>query len=55
MTQLKCNNCGWRGTDKELVEVPEDGRYGDGYGFKGCPVCKTDWALMDIEGVVIDI
>ena len=35
MTQLKCNNCGWQGTETKLIEVPEDGKYGDGYGFKG--------------------
>lgn len=55
MTYLKCNNCEWKGTDAELIECQEEGRYGDGYGFKVCPVCKTDWKLMDIEGAVFDI
>jgi hypothetical protein len=47
----KCNNCGWTGSEDDLVICYEDGKYGDGYGCKGCPQCKTDAYLIDVEVV----
>jgi len=44
---VKCNNCGWKGIEQNLEIFFEDGEYGDGYGGKGCPKCKTDEYLMD--------
>lgn len=32
-----------------LFNFTEDGKYGDGFGGKGCPNCKTDAYLADIE------
>jgi len=49
MTQVRCNNCGWTGDEDDLVIFEEDGKYGDGYGGKGCPNCKTDAYLADVE------
>jgi hypothetical protein len=49
MNQVKCNNCGWTGDEDDLVIFEEDGKYGDGYGGKGCPNCKTDAYLADVE------
>lgn len=41
---VKCNQCDWRGHEEALVICQDD----DGIG-KGCPDCKTDAALMDID------
>lgn len=47
--RVKCNQCDWQGYDSELTPFKEDGKFGDGYGGYGCPNCKTDEYLMDIE------
>ncbi len=49
MTQVKCTNCEWQGSEEELIICKEDGKFGDGYGFWGCPNCKTDAYLADVE------
>lgn len=42
---VKCNNCGWSGTDEELKMIDDNGEF-----IKGCPKCDMkDHALMDIE------
>ena len=51
-SEIRCNKCMWTGKEDELVRCKEEGKYGDGYGFKGCPNCKTDWALMDTKNAV---
>lgn len=49
--EVKCNNCEWEGHENDL-EIFEDDlkeqRF-DKLFFKGCPNCKTDDYLMDIE------
>ena len=41
---VKCNMCGWRGEEEDLVMFEDE----DGFG-KGCPKCETDAYLMDLE------
>jgi hypothetical protein len=41
---LKCNMCGWRGEEEDLVSFEDE----DGFG-KGCPTCENDHYLMDVE------
>ena len=42
--KIKCNMCGWKGKDEDLVMFKDK----DGFGQR-CPKCKTDAYLMDIE------
>jgi NAD-dependent SIR2 family protein deacetylase len=44
MATVKCNMCEWQGNEDDLVLFTDE----DGMG-KGCPDCKTDAYLMDIE------
>ena len=44
MNTVKCCNCGWQGTEEDLVQFNDI----DGGGF-GCLNCKTDAYLADIE------
>ncbi len=44
MDTVKCCNCEFKGTDENLIAF-EDER---GAGW-GCPNCKTDEYLMDLE------
>jgi len=46
-----CNMCGW-GCDEDDLELLPDGfsSIGDRMWINGCPKCKTDEYLMDIEG-----
>ncbi len=46
---VKCCNCSWNGCEDGLVKFGEEGQYGDGYGGYGCPNCKTDEFLADVE------
>lgn len=41
--EVKCNMCEWEGMEDDL-ELLYDGEY-----YNGCPKCKTDAYLMDIE------
>jgi len=48
---LRCNMCEWEGIEDELV-LYEKGTLtilGEIIYFKGCPNCKTDDYLMDLE------
>jgi len=45
MDKVRCNMCSTHFADDDELELMEDK---DGY-FKGCPTCKTDGYLMDIE------
>jgi len=49
MEKVKCNNCSWIGEEEDLTPFAEDGKFGDGFGGFGCPKCKTDEYLTDIE------
>lgn len=40
-----CNWCEWTGTDQDLPLMQDE----SGDPFKGCPHCKTDAFLMDID------
>jgi len=42
---VKCNMCGEHFHEDELEMLQED----DEEYFKGCPNCKTDGYLMDLE------
>lgn len=51
MHDVKCNNCEWHGNDEDLIllqEPPEEGDI-DREFYKGCPNCKTDAYLADIN------
>jgi hypothetical protein len=52
MNTVKCNNCNWEGVEDEL-DVFEDTTKViesiDRCFFKGCPHCKKDDFLMDIN------
>ena len=45
MSKLKCNNCDEVFTDDDELEIMQDN---EGH-FKGCPTCRTDGFLMDIN------
>ena len=47
MDKVICNMCSKTFKDDEELKQMEDQ---DGF-FMGCPTCKTDGYLMDIEGV----
>lgn len=49
--RVRCNNCYWEGEEDELEtfsdpipDNPDTEEY-----YKGCPTCKTDDYLIDIE------
>ena len=44
MDEVKCCNCGWQGTEDDLILFDD----ADGGGY-GCPNCKTDHYLSDIK------
>ena len=49
---VRCNMCGWEGTDDELkifVDLSDNNVSHDIQYFKGCPFCETDEYLMDME------
>ena len=43
------NHCTWRGDEDELIEDPrQSDEDNDECGTRWvCPVCKTDWALVE--------
>ncbi len=41
---VRCNNCWWYGEEQDLIRG-----YDEGGAFDGCPKCKTDTYLMNIE------
>lgn len=43
---VKCNACQFIGEEDDLKILKENTEY-----FKGCPNCKTDAYLMDIETI----
>ena len=47
---IRCNNCMKLFIDDEQLEQLKDN---EGF-FKGCPVCKTDSYLMDIDPITIN-
>lgn len=42
--EVRCNMCGWEGYENDLVLCEDEGGF-----FNGCPNCKKDDYLMDIE------
>lgn len=44
METVKCCNCGWKGTEEDLVQFDDN----EGGGF-GCPNCKTDHYISDMQ------
>ena len=49
---VRCNWCGWEGCEDELdliVDLSDDNITHDVQYFKGCPKCKIDSYLMDID------
>jgi len=50
---VKCNWCDWQGNEDELGTFnepnPIDKQDKTLHFFRGCPNCKTDSYLMDIE------
>lgn len=46
---VRCNKCNWVGRESQLVAFAEDGKFGDGWGGYGCPVCRTDEKLEDLD------
>jgi hypothetical protein len=52
--EVRCNNCDWEGYENDL-EIFEDTFKEERFDrefFKGCPNCKTDDYLMDIENKI---
>jgi hypothetical protein len=50
--EVKCNNCDWEGYEEDLqifTDLSDNNVSHDIHYFKGCPDCKTDGYLMDIE------
>ena len=50
--EVRCNNCGWEGYENDLklfTDLSDNNVSHDIQYFKGCPECKTDDYLMDIE------
>jgi len=49
--EVRCNNCDWEGyeNDLEIIEDTFKEERFDRLFLKGCPNCKTDDYLMDIE------
>ena len=43
---VKCNDCQFIGEEDDLEILKDNTEY-----FKGCPNCKTDSYLMDIETI----
>jgi len=49
--KVRCNMCEWKGDEDELELLPDGfSKLGDRMWMNGCPTCKTDEYLMDIEG-----
>jgi hypothetical protein len=48
--EIKCNNCNWTGTGDDLEILKDD--FGK---FVGCPECKTDKYLVDLDDLSIRI
>jgi len=44
MNKVRCCNCNWQGTEDDLEQF--DDSNGGGYG---CPNCRTDGYLVDVE------
>ena len=44
--KIRCNNCMRVFDEEEDLEMIDEG---EGYFFLGCPECKTDEYLMDLE------
>jgi Zn finger protein HypA/HybF involved in hydrogenase expression len=51
--KVRCNNCYWSGDEEDLEDFSEPNLINEEdktlYFYKGCPKCKTDEYLMDIE------
>lgn len=46
MSDVRCNQCGWQGIEDELIAtLCAD----DGEPCRGCPNCRTDGHLIDVE------
>ena len=53
--EVRCNNCEWEGYEEDLqifTDLSDNNVSHDIHYFKGCPNCKTDDYLMDIENEV---
>lgn len=48
MSKIRCNNCMRIFNSEEELELLKDNEANEFY--KGCPTCKTDSYLMDLEG-----
>jgi hypothetical protein len=46
---VRCNKCYWGGAEEELLICYEDDDSKREHPFEGCPLCKTDAYLMDIN------
>ncbi len=44
--KIRCNMCWWHGNENDLIK----GKDKDG-SFDGCPNCKTDHYLTDLEEI----
>lgn len=50
---IRCNGCGSTfGDDDDLAVFKETYPDGEYEFFKGCPICRTDSMLMDLDPVV---
>lgn len=49
--KVRCNMCEWVGDEDDLELIPDGfSKSGDRMWINGCPICKKDECLMDIEG-----
>ena len=46
---IRCNNCYKEFIDEEDLQILTDTSKKEVEYYKGCPICKTDSFLMDIE------